>query len=60
MKNTEREKKVKAVLEIDGVIVDCWLALILVSQSCCLGTLASFSPSYLWLSPQVDQTCQPV
>lgn len=32
----------KASLEIDGVIVDCWSALILVSQGCCLRRLASF------------------
>lgn len=54
------EKKVKARLEIDGVIVDCWSTLILVSQGCCLGRLASFSFSNLWLSLGVDQTWQPV
>lgn len=40
----------KASLEIDGVIVDCWSALILVSQGCCLRELASCSLSNLCLS----------
>lgn len=46
----EWEKEVKASLEIDGVIVDCWSALILVSQGCCLRELASCSLSNLCLS----------
>lgn len=40
----------KARLEIVGVIVDCWSALILVPQGRCLGELAPFSLSSLCLS----------
>lgn len=47
-------------LEIDGVIVDCRLALILDSQGSCLGALASFSLSYLWPCWGVDQTWHPI
>lgn len=56
----EREsekKKVKARLEIDGVIVDCWLVLIWASQGCCLGRMLSFYP--ISVSLGVDQTWQP-
>lgn len=43
MSKLEKEsEKAKARLEIDGVIVDCWSALILVSQGRCLGKPASF------------------
>lgn len=48
-----REEEVKASLEIDGVIVDCWSALILVSQGCCLRRLASFLP---FKSPSLSRT----
>lgn len=50
----------KASLEIDGAIVDCWSALILVAQCCCLLELASFLLSNLCLSAGLDQTWQPV
>lgn len=61
MNKLEKEsEKVKARLEIDGVIADCWLALILVFQGCCLGKLASFLLSNCSLSLRVDQTWQPV
>lgn len=60
MRVTEREsekKNVKARLEIDGVIVDCWLVLIWASQGCCLGRMLSFYP--ISVSLGVDQTWQP-
>lgn len=52
----EREKDAKSGLEIDGVIVDCWAALIWVSQGCCLGEPASSLLSNLFLSPGEEQT----
>lgn len=43
----------KARLEIDGVIVDCWSPLILVSQGCCLGMHTFQSLSHSWSGPNL-------